>query len=46
MLYRELYWAVAPDTLNAAVSNAISRKRYSDIFSNFHLANNAEINAD
>ena len=27
---------------NAAVPNAISRKRFSDIFSNFHLANNAD----
>ena len=26
--------------------DAISRKRFSDIFSNFDLANNAEINAD
>ena len=44
--FHELYWAVAPDMRNAAVPNAISRKRFRGIFSNFHLANNAEINAD
>ena len=46
MPYRELHWAVAPDTHDAAVLNAISRQRFRDIFSNLHLANNAEINAD
>ena len=46
MRYREQFWAVGPDTLNAAVPNAISRKRFSDILSSLHLANNAEINAD
>ena len=44
--YRELHWAVAPDTHNAAVSNAFSRKRFRDIFSNFYLTNNAEVNTD
>ena len=46
VLYRELYWAVAPDMQNVAVPNATSQKRLGDIFSNFCLANNAEINAD
>ena len=46
MAYHKLNWAVAPNTLCAAGPNAISRKQFSDIFSNFHFANNAEINAD
>ena len=46
MPYRELYWAVAPDAHNAAVLNAMSRKRFRDTISNFYLANLAEINAD
>ena len=39
-------WAVAPDMHNAEVPNAISQKRFRDIFSYFHLANNAEIKAN
>ena len=46
MLYRELYWTVSPDMHNVAVANAMSQNRFRDIFSNLHLANNAEINAD
>ena len=46
MPYRELHWAVAPNTHNVAVPHALSRQRFRDIFSNLHLANNAEINAD
>ena len=44
--YRELYWTVSPDTHRVAVANAMSRNRFRYIFSNLHLANNAEINAD
>ena len=46
VLYRELYWTVSPDTHNVTVANAMSRNRFRDKFSNLHLANNAEINAD
>ena len=46
MPYREFDRAVAPDTHNAAVPKAMSQKRFRDLFSNFHLANNAEMNAD
>ena len=44
--YRNLYWANAPDTHNEAVSYAISRNRFREIPSNFHLADNTEITED
>ena len=46
MTYHELHWVVALETHNAAVANAISQKRFRDLFSNLHLANNAEIHVD
>ena len=44
--YRDLYWADAPDTQNEAVSCAISRNRFLEILSNFHLADNTQITED
>ena len=47
MPHRKLvYWTIASDTFNTAMPNAIIPKQFSNIFSKFHLANNAEINAD
>ena len=43
---RDLCWSGSPDTHNEAVSNAMSRNRFREIFSCLHLANNAEINED
>ena len=43
---RDLYWSGSPDTHNEAVSNAMSRNRFREIFSCLHLANNDEINED
>ena len=40
--YRDLYWADAPDTLNEAVSCAMSRNRFRQILSNLHLAENTD----
>ena len=42
----ELFWTVSPDTHNVAGANAMRRNRFKDIFSNLHLANSAEMNAD
>ena len=44
--YRDLYWADAPDTQNGAVSCAISRNRFLETLSNFHLADNTQITED
>ena len=44
--YRDLYWADAPDTLNEAVSCAMSRNRFRQILSNLHLAENTQTTED
>ena len=44
--YRNLYWADVPDTHNEAVSCAMSRNRFREILSNFHLADNTQITED
>ena len=41
--YRDLYCADAPDTHNKGVSCAMSRKRFREILSNLHLADNTQI---
>ena len=46
VLYRNLYWADAPDTHNKTVSCAMSRNRFREILSNFHLADNTQITED
>ena len=44
--YRDLYCADAPDTHNKGVSCAMSRKRFREILSNLHLADNTQITED
>jgi hypothetical protein len=40
---RRMYWEQQPDVLNAAVSNAIPRKRFEDILRYLHVADNKSL---
>lgn len=46
MPYRELYWSTSPDTHSESLSKLISRNRFREIFSNFHIRDNSDIEKD